>query len=334
MKSASAAGRMLQGFLQREAILAIFLVLFVLCSLFVPSFFSSRNLINILKQSAIIGIVVAGLTITVIAGNVDLSVGSVVSFAAVIALTYTHADLSQTNISLSFQEGRPLLFLAFTLPFLMGAVVGLINGFIISRFEANSVIITLGALSAVRGGALLFAGGKVVYGVKNPVFTALGQSQLFSIPVYVFIFVAACILLELLLRRTSFGRYVYLMGTNPKAATIAGVPVARVKILTFVISGLMAAFAALILVSRLNTASGLTGNGWEFDAVTAVVIGGTSLFGGRGSVIKSFQGAILVTMIINAMVLLNIPSSYQYVAKALIIMAAVLIDVRTRKEAA
>ena len=110
-------------------------------------------------------------------------------------------------------------------------------------------------------------------------------------------------------------------------------PVARVKILTFVISGLMAAFAALILVARLNTASGLIGNGWEFDAVTAVVIGGTSLFGGRGSVIKSFQGAILVTTIINAMVLLNIPSSYQYVAKAVIIMTAVLIDIRTRKEA-
>jgi len=324
----------LQNLLRREAILAVFIVLFVICSFFVPSFFTARNLINILKQSAIIGLVVAGLTITVIAGNVDLSVGSVVSFAAVIALTYTHADLSQTNISMTAQEGRPLLALAFSLPFLMGAAVGLINGLIISRFQANSVIITLGALSAVRGGALLFAGGKVIYGVKNPVFAALGQAQLFTIPVYVFIFVAACILLEFLLRRTSFGRYVYLIGANLKAAIIAGVPVARVQILTFVISGLMAAFAALILVARLNTASGLIGNGWEFDAVTAVVIGGTSLLGGRGSVIKSFQGAILVTMIINAMVLLNIPSSYQYVAKALIILTAVLIDIRTRREAA
>jgi len=324
----------LQDLLRREAILAVFIVLFVLCSFFVPSFFTARNLINILKQSAIIGLVVAGLTITVIAGNVDLSVGSVVSFAAVIVLTYTHADLSQTNISMTAQEGRPLLVLAFSLPFLMGAAVGLINGLIISRFQANSVIITLGALSAVRGGALLFAGGKVIYGVKNPVFALLGQAQLFTIPVYVFIFVAACVLLQLLLRRTSFGRYVYLIGANPKAATIAGVPVARVQILTFVISGLMAAFAALILVARLNTASGLIGNGWEFDAVTAVVIGGTSLLGGRGSVIKSFQGAILVTMIINAMVLLNIPSSYQYVAKALIILTAVLIDIRTRREAA
>ncbi|OHD75159.1 MAG: hypothetical protein A2V99_07120 [Spirochaetes bacterium RBG_16_67_19] len=324
----------LQNLLRREAILAVFIVLFVICSFFVPSFFTARNLINILKQSAIIGLVVAGLTITVIAGNVDLSVGSVVSFAAVIALTYTHADLSQTNISMTAQEGRPLLALAFSLPFLMGAAVGLINGLIISRFQANSVIITLGALSAVRGGALLVAGGKVIYGVKNPVFAALGQAQLFTIPVYVFIFVAACIVLELLLRRTSFGRYVYLIGANLKAAIIAGVPVARVQILTFVISGLMAAFAALILVARLNTASGLIGNGWEFDAVTAVVIGGTSLLGGRGSVIKSFQGAILVTMIINAMVLLNIPSSYQYVAKALIILTAVLIDIRTRREAA
>ena len=146
-------------FLRREAILAIFAVLFVLCALFVPSFFTARNVVNILKQSAIIGIVVAGVTITVIAGNVDLSVGSVVSFAAVIALTYTHADLTQTNISMTVQEGKPLLVLSLTLPFLLGALVGVVNGLVISRFGANSVIITLGALSAVRGGALLFAGG-------------------------------------------------------------------------------------------------------------------------------------------------------------------------------
>jgi ribose transport system permease protein len=324
----------LGGTLRREAILAIFVVIFVLCAIFVPSFFTARNIVNILKQSAIIGIVVAGVTITVIAGNVDLSVGSIVSFAAVIALTYTHADLTQTNISMTVQEGKPLLTLSFTLPFVLGALVGVINGLVISRFEANSVIITLGALSAVRGGALLFAGGKVIYGVKNPIFNALGGSQIFTIPVYVFIFVGVCILLELLLRRTTFGRYVYLIGTNQKAATIAGVPVARVKVLTFVLSGLMAAFAALVLVARLNTASGLIGNGWEFDAVTAVVIGGTSLLGGRGSVIKSLQGTLLIAMIINAMVLLNVPSSYQYVAKAVIIVAAVFIDVRTRKEAA
>jgi ribose transport system permease protein len=320
--------------LRQEAILAIFVVIFVLCAIFVPSFFTARNIVNILKQSAIIGMVVAGVTITVIAGNVDLSVGSIVSFAAVIALTYTHADLTQTNISMTVQEGRPLLVLSLTLPFLVGALVGLANGLVISRFGANSVIITLGALSAVRGGALLFAGGKVIYGVKYPVFETLGGAQLFTIPVYVFLFVAVCILLELLLRRTTFGRYVYLLGTNPKAAVIAGVPVARVQVLTFVLSGLMAAFAAMVLVARLNTASGLIGNGWEFDAVTAVVIGGTSLLGGRGSVIKSLQGTLLITMIINAMVLLNIPSSYQYVAKALIIVAAVYIDIRTRREAA
>ena len=191
--------------LRREAILAIFLAIFVLCAIFVPSFFTARNIVNILKQSAVIGIVVAGVTITVIAGSVDLSVGSIVSFAAVIALTYTHADLTQTNISMTVQEGKPLLVLSLTLPFLLGALVGLINGLVISRFQANSVIITLGTLSAVRGGALLFAGGKVIYGVKNPIFNALGGAQILTIPVYVFIFVTICILLELLLRRTTFG---------------------------------------------------------------------------------------------------------------------------------
>ncbi len=316
-----------------DVIPLILIGLFLLFSLLIPSFFTARNIINILKQSSIIGIVAVGLTLPVIAGNVDLSVGSVASFAGVLALTFTHADLSQTNISMTVQEGTAPLALAVALPILLGLLVGLLNGFVVTRFNANSVIITLGSLSAVRGGALLFSGGKVIYGVHNPLYDTLGQAQLFAIPVYVFIFLGVGLLLEVLLKRTSFGRCVYYIGTNPQAAEIAGVPVGRVRAVTFVISAGLAALAALILAARLNSASGLTGNGWEFDAVTAIVVGGTSLFGGRGSVLKSIQGTILVVMIINALVLLNVPSPYQYVAKAVIIVAAVLIDLRSRKEA-
>jgi ribose/xylose/arabinose/galactoside ABC-type transport system permease subunit len=322
----------LRRFAAREAILLVLAGLFLICAVFVPSFFTARNLVNILKQCSIIGIVVAGLTITVIAGNVDLSVGSIAAFAAVVALTYTHVDLSKTNISMTVQEGAPLLVLVLGLPIVIGLAVGFLNGLVVARFNANSVIITLGMLSAVRGGALLFSGGKVIYGVKLPILLAIGQSQLAGVPVYVFIYLGITLLLEALLQRTVFGRHVFLIGTNPKAAEIAGVPVGRVRTLTFVLSGLTAALAALILAARLNTASGLSGNGWEFDAVTAAVIGGTSLLGGRGSVIKSLQGTVLVTMILNAMVLLNIPSPWQYVAKALIIVSAVWIDIRTRKE--
>ncbi len=316
-----------------QAILIILAALFLLCSLFVPSFFSARNLVNILKQSAIIGIVAAGLTVAVISGNVDLSVGSTVAFSGILALLFTHTDFSKAFISGTSDQSALFLALAVILPLLLGAFVGLFNGMVVTRSGANSVIITLGALAAVRGGALLFSDGKVIYGAHNPLFDAIGQAQLASIPIYVFFFLAFALLLEAFLRFTTFGRSVYHIGTNPKASEIAGIPVSRVRVLTFVITGVAAGAAAVILAARLNSASGTTANGWEFDAVTAIVIGGTSLFGGKGSVLRTVLGTFLVTLIINAMVLLNIPSPYQYVAKALIIVTAVLIDIRTRGEA-
>jgi ribose transport system permease protein len=320
--------------LTEQAILIILAALFVLCSFFVPSFFTARNIVNILKQSAIIGIVAAGLTVAVIAGNVDLSVGSVVAFSGILALLFTHSDFSKAIISSgASDQGALLLTLAVVLPLLLGAVVGLFNGLVVTKSGANSVIITLGALAAVRGGALLFSNGKVIYGAHNPLFDAIGQAQVAGIPVYVFFFFAFALLLEALMRFTTFGRSVYHIGTNLKASEIAGVRVDRVRVLTFVITGVAAGAAAVVLAARLNSASGTTGNGWEFDAVTAIVIGGTSLFGGKGSVLRTVLGCVLVTLIINAMVLLNIPSPWQYVAKALIIVTAVLIDIRTRREA-
>ena len=319
--------------LAEQAILIILAGLFLLCSLFVPSFFTGRNIVNILKQSALIGIVAAGLTVAVIAGNVDLSVGSVVAFSGILALLFTHTDFSQAFVSGTSGQSALFLALAVILPLLLGACVGLFNGVVVTTSGANSVIITLGALAAVRGGALLFSDGKVIYGAHNPLFDAIGQAQVATIPIYVFFFVAFVLLLEALLRFTTFGRSVYHIGTNLKASEIAGIPVSRVRVITFVITGFAAGVAAIIMAARLNSASGTTANGWEFDAVTAIVIGGTSLFGGKGSVLKTLLGTLLVTLIINAMVLLNIPSPWQYVAKALIIVIAVLIDVRTRKEA-
>jgi ribose/xylose/arabinose/galactoside ABC-type transport system permease subunit len=322
-----------QKTLAEQAILIILAGLFLLCSLFVPSFFTARNLVNILKQSAIIGIVAAGLTVTMIAGNVDLSVGSTVAFSGILALLFTHTDFSKAFISGTSEQNAVFLALAILLPLLLGGAVGLFNGMVVTGSGANSVIITLGALAAVRGGALLFSDGKVIYGAHNPLFDAIGQAQIATIPIYVFFFLVFVLLLEALLRFTTFGRSVYHIGTNLKASVIAGIPVSRVRVTTFVICGFAAGVAAVILAARLNSASGTTANGWEFDAVTAVVIGGTSLFGGKGSVLGTLLGTLLVTLIINAMVLLNIPSPWQYVAKALIIVTAVLIDVRTRKEA-
>lgn len=323
----------LRRLLADQAILFILAGLFLVCSFFVPSFFTARNLVNILKQGAIIGILAAGLTVAVIAGNVDLSVGSVVAFSGILALLFTHRNFADAVVSGTSTQGPLLLAAAVALPLVLGAVVGLANGVVVTLSGANSVIITLGSLAAVRGGALLFSDGRVTYGAHNALFDAIGQAQLATIPVYVFFFLAFVLVLEGVLRFTTFGRSVYHVGTNLKASQIAGIPVIRVRVATFIITGFAAAIAGVILAARLNSASGQTGTGWEFDAVTAIVVGGTSLFGGKGSVIKTLLGTLLVTLIINAMVLLNIPSPYQYVAKALIIVGAVLIDISTRKEA-
>jgi ribose transport system permease protein len=319
--------------LGEQAILFILVGLFVICSFFVPSFFTARNLVNILKQSAIIGIVAAGFTVVMITGNLDLSVGSIVAFSGIIALLFTHSNFGNAFISGTSDQSPFLLALAVILPMVLGSAVGLFNGMVVTRSGANSVIITLGALAAVRGGALLFSDGKVIYGAHNALFDFIGQAQVATIPVYVFFFVAFVLLLEALLRFTTFGRSVYHIGTNLKASEIAGIRVNRVRVISFVIAGFAAGVAGIVLAARLNSASGQTAAGWEFDAVTAIVVGGTSLSGGKGSVLKTLLGTLLVVLIINALVLLNIPSSYQYVVKALIIVIAVLIDIRTRKEA-
>ncbi|MHB1336915.1 MAG: ABC transporter permease [Candidatus Humimicrobiaceae bacterium] len=300
---------------KNQAVLIVFIFLFIIFSAFVPAFFSSRNLINILKQTSILGIVACGLTFSVIAGNVDLSVGSIVSLCGVLALSFSYRNI----------------WLAIFMPILVAIVIGLVNGLIITKFNANSVIITLGSLAVIRGLALIYTGGKMVEGADNSKFILIGRSSIAGFPVYVFAFIAIAVILGIIINYTSLGRFVYHSGSNIDASRIAGIKIDNIRIYTFIISAVCAAIAGIILSSRLYTASPLTGNGYEFDAVAAIVVGGNSLFGGKGNIYRTVIGIFFIVMVINAMILLNLPVAFQYIAKAVIIIVAVWLDIRTSR---
>ena len=307
---------MFKNLFKKQAVLMVFIVLFIVFSFLVPSFFSARNLINILKQSAILGIVACGLTFPVISGNVDLSVGSIVSLCGVVALSFSYQNI----------------WLAVLIPICLAVIIGLINGFIVTKFNANSVIITLGSLAVIRGLALIYTGGKMVEGSDSSKFILIGRSLIGGVPVYVFIFIIIAIILGIILNYSTLGRFVYHTGSNIEAGKIAGINIDNIRIYTFIISAVCSAIAAIILSSRLYTASPLTGNGYEFDAVAAIVVGGSSLFGGKGNIYRTVIGIFFIVMVINAMILLNLPVAFQYIAKAIIIVVAVWLDIRTSRE--
>ncbi|MEI7615743.1 MAG: ABC transporter permease, partial [Actinomycetota bacterium] len=298
-----------------QAVLIVLIFLFIIFSAFVPSFFSARNLINILKQTSIIGIVACGLTFSVIAGSVDLSVGSIVSISGVLALSFSYRSI----------------WLAIFIPIAVSILIGLVNGLIITKFNANSVIITLAMLAVVRGLALIYTGGKMVEGADNSKFMLIGRSSLSGLNVYIFIFIIIAVILGIIMNFTALGRFVYHAGSNIDASKIAGIKVDNIRIYTFIISAVCAGIAGIILSSRLYTASPLTGNGYEFDAVAAIVVGGTSLLGGKGNIYRTVIGIFFIVTVINAMILLNLPVAFQYVVKAVIIVVAVWLDIRTSR---
>ncbi len=302
--------------IRKNVILLILVLIFILSLLFVPSFATGRNMKNILKQCSITGIVALGLTIPVIAGCIDISVGSIVSLTGVVALSMGYVNV----------------YFAFIVPIIVAIIIGYLNGIITVKFNISSVIVTLGTLTAVRGLSLLYTGGRIIDGVKNTPYRFLGKSSLLGLPVYVFIFFIIGIALGIILWRTSYGRHIYYCGSNLDTCKLFGVKVDRIRISSLMISAVCAAIASIILSSRLNTASPKTGDGWEFDAIAAIVIGGTSLFGGKGSIFNTFVGIFFIGVLINSMILLNIPYAYQAVAKALLIIIAVIFDVRSRRK--
>jgi ribose transport system permease protein len=280
-----------------------------------PGFLSERNLMNVLQQSSINACVALGMTLVIISGGIDLSVGPTAALSAVLSAALMVAGVPP---AIAVVAGLGL-----------GAICGLVNGALVAFGGLQPFIVTLGTLSTYRALALIFTGGNPILGVPTA-FRSVANGYFFGVPASVIAVIVVALLAAILLRKTPFGEYLLAVGGNEEAAHIAGVPIALTKIGAYVLSGVLAALAALILIGRLGAAEPILGNLWELDAIAAAAIGGASLMGGKGSIIGTLLGAIILGAMRNGLTLLNVQAFYQLLATGLIILLAMLIDRATR----
>jgi len=292
--------------------------LVILCVVFASMtdvFMTHRNLINILQQSSINACIAIGMTLVIISGGIDLSVGPIAALAAVLSAT-----LLVSGYAVIVVIGAALL---------IGVLCGLINGSLIAYAGLQPFIATLGTLSVFRAVALIYTGGTPVLGLPAE-FRTLITSQVWIFPVPVVIVAILGIVAWVMLAKTPIGEYILAVGGNEEAARISGVPIARTKITAYVISGFLAALAAVILIARLGAAEPTLGNLWELEAIAAAAIGGASLMGGKGSIVGTILGAIVLGAMRNGLTLLNVQAFYQLLATGIIIIMAMLVDRLTR----
>lgn len=314
--SVSPAANLLTRFSIRDAGTLIGLVVIMaVFAMLVPGFLSERNLLNILQQSSINACLALGMTLVIISGGIDLSVGPTAALSAVLSASLM---LVGVPVPLAIAAGLGL-----------GMLCGLFNGFMVAVVGLQPFIVTLGTLSTYRALALIYTGGNPVLGLPAD-FRAIFNGAIFGLPTPVVIVAGVALVAGIVLKKTPFGEYLLAVGGNEEAAHIAGVPIVRTKIAAYVISGLLAALAAMVLIGRLGAAEPILGNLWELDAIAAAAIGGASLMGGKGSVIGTILGAIILGAMRNGLTLMNVQSFYQLLATGLIILAAMLIDRMTR----
>ncbi|HHG8626203.1 TPA: ABC transporter permease [Raoultella ornithinolytica] len=291
------------------------LIIIITFSFLSPVFFTIPNLLNILQQSSINALIALGMTLVIISGGIDLSVGPTAALSAVLGATMMVAGVPV-----------PLAILA-TLG--IGTICGVFSGSLVAYAGLQPFIVTLGGLSLFRAVALIYTGGNPVFGIPTE-FRSLINSEIFGIPTPIVIVAVIALVLWTVMNKTPLGEYILAVGGNEEAARVAGVPVKRTKVTVFVISGTLASLASLILIGRLGAAEPTIGNLWELDAIAAAAIGGASLMGGKGSVVGTIIGAIILGALRNGLTLLNIQAFYQLLATGLIIIIAMLIDRATR----
>ena len=291
------------------------IAIIVVFSLLTPYFLTGRNLVNVLKESSINACIAVGMTMVIISGGIDLSVGSTAALAAVIG-----ASLLKLGIAV------PLAMLAMVG---IGAAAGCANGLLISGFGLQPFIVTLGTLSLFRALALIYTGGDPILGMPHG-FRVLFTSQLGFVPVPVLVVAVIAAIAWLVLRNTPLGDYLLAVGGNEEAARVSGVPIGATKIAAYAMNGIVAAIAAMILIAWLGAADPTLGNLWELQAIAAAAIGGASLMGGQGSIVGPVLGAVILGTVSDGLTVLKVQAVYPLLATGLIIIAAMLIDRATR----
>ncbi|MHB8862830.1 MAG: ABC transporter permease [Pirellulaceae bacterium] len=307
--------------MRRYGIFLGFLGVIMILTILEPRFLTVPNLTNVMRQTSIIGIMAVGMTFVVLTAGIDLSVGSTLALTGVVGASLEH-------------QGLPVAVVV-ALTLLLGAFLGTINGIVTTKGRVTPFVVTLGMMSIARGLAHIYTNGQPISGFNAPFrwlgsgaipLRWIGGQEIGSISVPIIIFALSVLIAAVVLRQTVFGRYTYAIGGNEEAARLSGINVDFYKTSVYAICGMTSALGAIVLTARLNAAESIAGMGYELDVIAAVVIGGTSLMGGRGGVWGTLIGALLIGTINNGMNLLMISSYYQLVVKGTIIVVAVLLD--------
>ncbi|MDO9413972.1 MAG: ABC transporter permease [Pseudolabrys sp.] len=292
-------------------------IICVVLSIASDAFLTANNLLNVLRQASLVFFMASGLTLVILTGKIDLSIGATVGLSACVAATVIKST------------GSPWLGAGAAIG--IGAIVGLGNGLMVTKLRIPSFIATYGMLWVVQGATYYYMSGQSVYGFPAG-FRALGSGYLLGIPIPVYLMVAFLIIGYFFTKRTTWGQQIYATGANTVAARLSGIPVNSRLNLVFILSGAMAGLASLIYLARLNSAEGDIGETLTLPTIAAVVIGGTSLFGGVGSLFGTFIGGLILTLILNGMNLVNMNANWQPLVTGVIVLLAVWLDMKTRSK--
>lgn len=292
------------------------IVLCVIISIATPRFLNISNILNVLTQVSVNAILAIGMSFVILTGGIDLSVGSTLALTGAIAAAFAKGGNGGVLV--------PLL-----IALVLGALIGLFNGVFVSKGKIQAFIVTLASMTIFRGATYVYTNGTPVSGLSSK-FMDIGNKKVVGIPMPVLIIFVVFIIAWYILTQTRYGRYVYALGGNEDSARLSGINTDKVKTLVYVICGITAALAGVIVTSRVGSASPNAGVGFELDAIAAVVLGGTSLSGGEGSITGTLIGAMIIGVLNNGLNLMNVSPYYQSIVKGVVILAAILIDKKSK----
>ena len=302
--------KMLKG---NSGIIAVLVIISVILSFASPVFLTTDNLLSVLRQVSNNMYLALGMTLVIILGGIDLSVGTCVAMCGTL------------TAGLMVNQGMPMV-LAIAVGLLLGTLAGFLNGLIIATFKVPAFIVTMSMMNVAKGVAYIYSGGRSIR-VSNDVFTGIGTGKLFGVlPLPVVYMIVLIIIFIVVLNKTKFGTYIFAIGGNRESARLSGVPIKKVEIAVFTISGFLAAFAGIVLSARMYSGQPGVGEGYELDAIAAVALGGTSMSGGRGKIYGTLIGVLIIAVLNNGLNILGVSSYYQDVIKGFVILIAVLSD--------
>ncbi len=311
-KPAKNMGKTIMSLLSKYSIYFILALLVIILTFLSKSFLRPQNLINIVRQISLIGIVGFGVTMIIITTGIDLSSGAVIAVAGIVASKFAHPDT------------YPLI-VPIALALLVGLAAGMVNGLLVAFVKLPAFIATLGMMLSFRGIAYIISGGHPVIGFSKS-FEFIGSGSLFGIPIIIYTFLGAGLLSYIILRHTKTGKCIYAIGGNQQAAVVSGINVKKNLMFVYAYAGMMSAISGILLASRLSSGQPTAGLTYEMDAISGAVIGGTSLSGGVGSIQGTIIGALIIGVLNNGMDLMHISAYYQQVTKGVIIVLAVILD--------